>query len=94
MKDNSISQQTSADLRQWMGDGQDGQQTPGSGIGLGIDTQQDLQWLRQHQDISSITLKSTEKRTIETEAKVSTASKGSSAGGGFMALFGCASKRK
>lgn len=103
MKANSVDEKTSADLKQWL-------ETPrdGSEAGLGIDVQQDLAWAQISKDLSSISLKKdkapsirespTENRTpsIKNEGGASTGGNGGGGGGaaGFLALFGCASKRK
>ena len=98
MKINSIDDKTSAHVQRWMENGESGEQ-----LGLGIDTQQDLQWLQKNQDISTITLNSMGKGTSVTGETILKGSgdgggRGGGGGGGgatgLMALFGCAGRRK
>ena len=102
MKASNVDEKTSEDLKQWLEKPRDG-----SEAGLGIELQQDLEWAQNSKDLSSISLNKekaksvkeppTENRTpsIKIDGAVSDRETGAGGGGGgFLALFGCASKRK
>ncbi|OAL35604.1 hypothetical protein AYO20_05223 [Fonsecaea nubica] len=99
MQANKASESTTRELREWLA-------KPGTSVeaGLGINIQQDLQWLENTKDLSSIELGDKEgaEPTIDKEKASQGAGgggeggdgSGGKGGGGFMALFGCAGKRK
>ncbi|KIW27194.1 uncharacterized protein PV07_06956 [Cladophialophora immunda] len=99
MQANKVSESTTKELKEWLA-------KPGTSIeaGLGINTQQDLQWLENTKDLSSIELgdkeadPATDKENASQEVGGSGGggggSSGGGGGGGFMALFGCGGKRK
>lgn len=84
MQANKATPELMDELRQWL-------ENPKSNAGAAVNgAKDDLSWLNQQKDLSSVVLG--EKGTPDTKEKASTASPKS--GGGFAALFGCASKRK
>ncbi len=96
MKTDKASESTTNELKEWL-------QKPGpqTEAGLGISVQQDLEWINTSKDLSSITLNEKEGETIRnkegrpvTATSGPTPATGGGGGGGFMALFGCAGKRK
>lgn len=99
MKEMSVDEKTSGDLKQWLEKPREGSES-----GLGIEVQQDLAWAQSTKDLSSISLKRemaraveetpTENRTPSIKENEGNASNRGGGGGGFLALFGCASKRK
>jgi len=86
MQANKVSETTTQELKQWL-------EKPGTSAeaGLGINTQQDLQWLQTTKDLSSIALN---ERDNIPESKEEVNGDNGGSGGGFMALFGCGGKRK
>lgn len=100
MKETSVDEKTSGDLKRWLEKPREG-----SDAGLGIEVQQDLAWAQNSKDLSSISLKKEKARAVDeipTENRTpsiknegaAAAAGGGGGGGGFLALFGCASKRK
>ncbi|KIX98178.1 uncharacterized protein Z520_06258 [Fonsecaea multimorphosa CBS 102226] len=101
MQASKVSDSTTKELKEWLA-------KPGTSIeaGLGINTQQDLQWLENTKDLSSIQLGDNEAEpAVDKEKGSQGAEEGggggggggggsSGGGGGFMALFGCGGKRK
>jgi hypothetical protein len=89
MQANPASESTTKELKQWLS-------KPGTNpeAGLGISTQQNLQWLENTKDLSSIELGDEENAPSIHKEKPPTTGGGTSGGGGFMAFFGCAGKRK
>lgn len=84
MQANKATPELMDELRQWL-------ENPNSSAGRARDgAKVDLSWLNQQKDLSSVVLG--EKNMPDTKEKASSASQKS--GGGFAALFGCASKRK
>jgi hypothetical protein len=89
MQTNQASATTMKELKQWLS-------KPGTGAdaGLGINTQQDLQWLENTKDLSSIELGDEDNAaSVHKEKPPSEKGKGGG-GGGFMAFFNCAGQRK
>ncbi|KIW97124.1 uncharacterized protein Z519_02516 [Cladophialophora bantiana CBS 173.52] len=88
MQANKVSESTTMELKDWLS-------KPGTSIeaGLGINTQQDLQWLENTKDLSSIELGVKAQDPAVDKEKASKEATGGG-GGGFMALFGCGGKRK
>lgn len=89
MQTNKASETTTKELKQWLA-------KPGTSAeaGLGINTQQDLQWLENTKDLSSIALKNEEDEASDLEAQEKPTPSAGGGGGGLMALFGCGGKRK
>ncbi|KIW71189.1 hypothetical protein PV04_03385 [Phialophora macrospora] len=90
MQASQASESTTKELKQWLS-------KPGTNpeAGLGISTQQTLQWLENTKDLSSIELGDEENAPSIRKEKPSSAGGGTSGGGGgFLAFFSCAGKRK
>ncbi|OCT55098.1 hypothetical protein CLCR_02862 [Cladophialophora carrionii] len=89
MQANPASEATTKQLKQWLS-------TPGTNAeaGLGISTQPNLQWLEKTKDLSSIELGDEENARSIHQEKPQTEDGQRSGGGGFLAFFGCAGRRK
>jgi hypothetical protein len=86
MQANKMDESTGKELRRWL-------ETPGTSAqaGLGIDVRQELQWLDNSKDLSSLRL--SEKAEPAGRPTEQTQKEGGPSGG-VWALFGCAGKRK
>jgi hypothetical protein len=101
MKASSVDEKTTEDLKQWLEKPRDG-----SEAGLGLELRQDLEWAQNSKDLSSISLNQekaksmkeapSDNRTpsIKNDGAASDRGANGGGGGGFLAMFGCASKRK
>ncbi len=89
MQSNKVSESTTKELKQWLSDPERGAEP-----GLGINTQQDLQWVERTKDLSSIELGDDETSPSIHKEKPPSEVGGSGGASGFMAFFGCAGKRK
>ena len=89
MQSNKVSDSTTKDLKQWLSKPEAGAES-----GLGINTQQDLHWLQNTKDLSSIELGDEETAPSIRKEKPPSEVGGMGGGGGFMAFFSCAGKRK
>ena len=98
MKANSADEKTTGDMKKWLEKPRNGAEA-----GLGIDVQQDLQFIQNSKDLSSISLNNEKSESAVPKAPSvnnngitdgAGTSNGGGGGGGFLALFGCASKRK
>lgn len=100
MQANKASETTTKELKQWL-------QRPGtsSGAGLGISVQQDLLWLENSRDLSSIALNEkgtpvqqqneTSRGGTDIDPDMSRSKTADTGGnGGWKAFFNCAGKRK
>lgn len=90
MQANKVSETTTTELKRWL-------EKPGTSAeaGLGLGIQQDLQWLENSKDLSSIEMNEPAK-TPQPQVPDTNGSGGGGGGGGggFFALFGCGGKRK
>ncbi|KAJ9612262.1 hypothetical protein H2200_003859 [Cladophialophora chaetospira] len=91
MQTNKVSDSTTRDLKQWLSTPE-----PGAEPGLGNSTQQNLQWLQNTKDLSTIELGDDDTapsiRKEKPPSEVDGPKRGGS--GGFMAFLNCAGKRK
>lgn len=87
MQANKANEETKEQLAKWL------QSSAGSGS-ISKGAKADLTWLQNSKDLSSV-LMDPEKQSVKTHVAPVTSDVGvTGGGGGFLALFGCASKRK
>ncbi|EXJ83902.1 hypothetical protein A1O1_07531 [Capronia coronata CBS 617.96] len=91
MQTNKVSETTSKDLKQWL-------EKPATSAeaGLGISIQQDLLWLENSKDLSSLAVNDNEneKEKEQVSPESSTTGDPGSSGAGWKSFFNCAGKRK